>query len=71
MVTRRGAESPSAYSVDVGTESWLVKQDGDIEFQIVAVGDTNYQIEAVDSSGDLGIVDWKYSIQLKESQSLA
>lgn len=71
MVVRRSAESPNAYSVVSGTEQWMNAKDTDLEPEVIAVGDTNYQINMFDTSGDLGIVDWEHSLQLKESISLA
>lgn len=71
MISRRGAESPNAYKVRMGLQQWINQDDGDLEPEVIGVGDTNYQINMIDTTGDLGIVDWKWTLQLLESISLA
>ena len=61
----------TTYKVDRGSDSIMNNDDPDVEPDVIAVGTTNYRINMTDTSGDLGVVDWAFSLQLLESISLA
>ena len=61
----------TTYKVERGSDSILNNDDQDVEPDVIAVGTTNYRINMTDTTGDLGVVDWAFSLQLLESISLA
>lgn len=61
----------TTYKVERGSDSIMNNDDPDIEPDVIAVGTTNYRINMTDTTGDRGVIDWAFSLQLLESISLA
>lgn len=74
MITRRSEDSPE-YSVNIGSQSYMTDEDSDIEIEITADGSNGVRIDAVDQSGDAGVIDWSIQVwtldQLKHATASA
>ena len=60
QVARRAADTPD-YSVEEGLADWINEEDDQIQFRVVADGDAGWKLQAKDSSGDIGVVEWVFT----------
>jgi len=66
LVTRNDAENPD-YAVEEGASSWANAEDESIEVRIIADGDNGWKIQARDTDGLAGNIDWNYRIETKQT----
>lgn len=71
MITRRQAETPNAYSVDVGDKSVMNAEDTDLEVELIEGGDTNATLRVTDTGGDAGVMNWSFSFWVLDQIKLA
>ena len=62
MVVNRQSETPSAYSVNQGSQSDMNAEDPDLTAEIVANGDTGAIIRVTHDTGSAGIFTWNFQI---------
>jgi len=61
MVSRLQSETPFAYKVKHGSASFM-REDPDLEADVVANGDAGGKIVVTDDSSDAGTVKWNWQI---------
>jgi len=69
QVTRRSADTPD-FKVVGGLANWENEEDLDVQFRVVADGDNGWIAQVKDQGGNIGTLDWTFTIETKQSFAL-